>query len=159
MKKSTDIHTLRKRARGKSVDRCENTWSMCLEASHHEAQKCKTTGAPSTTILSSSALDFTSFTAPPPAAAIVLQKVACSDFAGVLKREASRERIYTVALVLTMKGKAFFHCFLVVLETQVRFLQFLIHDFVTSSFEQIFLFFSILEQSNSGPTIIFGAIV
>jgi hypothetical protein len=36
------------------VETWEKTWSMCLETSHHEAQKCRTTGAPLPSTLSSS---------------------------------------------------------------------------------------------------------
>ena len=57
--------TLRKWARGKSVERWEKSWSMCLEASHHDAQKCRITGAPLRTRSSTSFFDFASFTDPP----------------------------------------------------------------------------------------------
>lgn len=57
--------TLKKWAWGKSVERWEKTSSMCFEASHHEAQKCRTTGTPLWTNPSSSFFDCTSFTDPP----------------------------------------------------------------------------------------------
>ncbi len=46
------------------MERWKKTLSMCLEASHHEAQKCMITGEPLATKLSSSAFDCTSFTDP-----------------------------------------------------------------------------------------------
>lgn len=58
--------TVKKWAWGKSVERWEKTWYMWLEASHHEAQKCRITVAPLWHTLSSSSFDFNSFTDPPP---------------------------------------------------------------------------------------------
>lgn len=63
--KKSILHTARKWVFGKSVERWEKTWSICLEASHHDAQKWMITASPLLVMLSSSAFDFTSFTDPP----------------------------------------------------------------------------------------------
>lgn len=69
--------TRKKRVWGKSVERWEKTWSICLEASHQDAQKWRIPGEPSLITLSSSPFDCTSLTLPP-----IFLLIICTYFCG-----------------------------------------------------------------------------
>jgi hypothetical protein len=77
------------RTRRKSTARWAKTSSICLEASHQDAQKCTAAGRAPPTAASSSALDPTSLTAPPP---LAIAAYSASPWLAPAEQSAARKQ-------------------------------------------------------------------